>query len=221
MPSPNPMPAHPRTLLAAPPAPGAAGSCARRWVPIRRLHDGHRPRVLSHLLALDDDDRVRRFGLRASDELIAHYVDQLDFRRDHVFGTFDRRLELLTLGHLALDPEGRSAEFAVSILSRARGRGLGTQLFTHAVTHARNRGVQTLFLHLARDNTPMMAIVQHAGALIDFDGADATAELALQAHTLGTQIEELIARQAAGVDFRFKRHALRLDALKPGKGPTS
>lgn len=208
------MPAHP-PLSSSLPVGGAAEPGGRRWVPIRNLHDGHRARVRTHLLALDDDDRIRRFGHRASDDLIAHYVDQLDFERDHLFGTFDRRLELLTLGHLALDLEGRSAEFAVSVLQRARGRGLGTQLFAHAVTHARNHGVQTLFLHLARDNTPMMAIVQHAGALIDFDGAEATAELALQGHTLGTQIGALLASQAAEVDFRFKRHALRLDALKP------
>ncbi len=215
------MPAHPRPIPTSPPVRGAAGSDIRCWVPIRSLHDGHRLRVRAHLLALDDDDRVRRFGHRASDELIARYVEQLDFRRDYLFGTFDRRLEVLTLGHLALDTAGSSAEFAVSILPRARGRGLGTQLFAHAVTHARNRGVQTLLLHLARDNTPMMTIVQHAGALIDFNGADATAELALQGHTLGTQIEELLASHAADVDFRFKRHALRLDALKPTEGSAS
>lgn len=215
------MPAHRCPLPSTPPAVGAAAPGVRRWVPIRSLHDGHRPRVRTHLLALDDEDRVRRFGHRAGDELIGHYVDQLDFERDHLFGTFDRRLELLTLGHLALATDGRSAEFAVSVLPRARGRGLGTQLFAHAITHARNHGVQTLFLHLARDNTAMMAIVQHAGALIDFDGADAMAELALQGQTLGTQIGALLASQAAEVDFRFKRHALRLDALKPAEGPAS
>lgn len=194
---------------------GDAVARRRRWVPIRALHAGHRPKVHAHLLALNDEDRALRFGHAISDERIAHYVDQIDFGRDHVFGTFDRRLALLTLAHLALDREHGVAEFGVSVLPRARGRGLGTRLFAHAVRHARNRGVHTLYIHVARDNTPMMAIVQHAGALIDFEGSDATAELPLPGHTLGTQIEELLCQQAAALDFRYKRHALKLDALQP------
>lgn len=204
----------PQGASAAPPA-GGAGTRPRRWVPIRTLHAGHRDKVRAHLLALNEEDRALRFGHAISDERIAHYVDQIDFERDRVFGTFDRRLDLLTMAHLALDREHGVGEFGVSVLPRARGRGLGTRLFAHAVTHARNRGVHTLFIHVARDNTPMMAIVQHAGAVIDFDGGEATAELLLPAHTLGTQIEELFCSQAADVDFRYKRHALKI------KAPTS
>ncbi|MDP2004717.1 MAG: GNAT family N-acetyltransferase [Rubrivivax sp.] len=207
-----------------PPATAAdpkAGGSVRRWVPIRRLHEGHRAKVLRHLLALDGDDRVWRFGQRISDERVARYVDQIDFEHDHVFGTFDRKLELLTLGHLALDRAGGTGEFGVSVLARARGRGLGTQLFEHAVTHARNRGLQTLFLHLARDNTPMLAIVQRASAVIDFEGSDAMAELTLRDDTLGSRLEELLGYQAAAIDFRIKRHALRLDALAPAHPPAS
>ncbi len=202
------------------PATAASGSAAhpRRWVPIRTLHAGHRAKVQAHLLALNDEDRALRFGHAISDERITRYAEQIDFDRDRVFGTFNRRLELLTLAHLALDREHGVAEFAVSVLPRARGRGLGTRLFAHAVMHARNRDVHTLFIHVARDNTPMMAIVQHASAVIDFEGDDATAELLLPSHTLGTQVEELLASQVANVDFRFKRHGLKVDALKPA-GP--
>jgi len=217
MPPGTPLAAKPRSPSPEPSA-VVAGVRRRRWVPIRALHAGHRPQVRAHLLALSDEDRALRFGHAISDERIGHYADQIDFDRDRVFGTFDRRLELLTLAHLALDLEHGVGEFGVSVLPRARGRGLGTQLFARAVTHARNRGMHTLFIHVARDNTPMMAIVQHAGAVIDFEGSDATAELLLPAQTLGTQIEELLSSQAANVDFRYKRHALKVDALKPG-GP--
>jgi GNAT superfamily N-acetyltransferase len=216
------------SLASKPPSPstdtagsGGAETRPRHWVPIRTLHAGHRDKVRTHLLALSEEDRALRFGHAISDERIGRYADQIDFDRDRVFGTFDRRLELLTLAHLALDREHGAAEFGVSVLPRARGRGLGTQLFAHAVTHARNRDVHTLFIHVARDNTPMMAIVQHAGAVIDFEGGDATAELPLQANTLGTQIEELLCSQAADVDFRYKRHALKLDALKPSRTAAS
>ncbi|MBA4177639.1 MAG: GNAT family N-acetyltransferase [Leptothrix sp. (in: Bacteria)] len=191
------------------------------WVPVRRLHPGHQPKLQAHLLALDDDDRVWRFGHHASNAHIERYVEQLDFQRDRFFGIFDRRLTLLALGHLALQPTGGVAEFAVSVLPRARGRGLGGRMFEHAARQARNLGVHTLQLLLARDNTPMLAIVQRAGALIDFDGADARAELPLAGNTLGSRIEELLGEQAAKIDFRIKRHALRLDTLLPGDATTS
>lgn len=192
---------------------GAATGVVRphRWVPIRTLQERHRPKIRAHLLALDAADRQLRFGHIVNDERIKQYADQIDFERDHLFGSFDRRLALLTLGHLALDTEQGTAEFAVSVLSRARGRGLGSQLFDHAITHARNRGVHTLYLQVAQDNTPMLAIARHAGATIDFDGHDAVATLPLPGDTLGTQIEELLGHQAAELDYRAKRHALRLD----------
>lgn len=214
----------PTKTRATPHTPPAARSArerarARQWVPIRTLHEGHRAKVCAHLLALDDDARTLRFGHAVSDEHLRRYAGQLDFRRDRLFGTFDRRLDLLTLGHLALDLDKGTAEFGISVLPRARGRGLGTQLFEYAVTHARNLAVHTLYVHLARDNTPMLAIVQRAGATIDFEGREATAQLPLPAETLGSKIEELIGRQAANLDFRVKRQALRLDPLPAGKPP--
>ncbi|MCD6079012.1 MAG: family N-acetyltransferase, partial [Ramlibacter sp.] len=50
-------------------------------VPIRSLGAGHRDRIASHLLELDEHDRYLRFGYQASDEQIGRYVEQLDFER--------------------------------------------------------------------------------------------------------------------------------------------
>jgi len=185
-----------------------------RWAAIRTLADRHRPRVLSHLLGLDDEDRLRRFGHLATDERIRHYAAQLDFQRDEVFGCFDRSLQVVAMAHLAHEGEG-VAEFGISVSAHARGEGLGTALFDHAVTHARNRGVHTLVIHLARDNTAMLAIVRRAGARVAFEGGDVVAELPLPADTLGSQIAELLGHQAAALDYRIKMQVLR---LLPGLG---
>jgi GNAT superfamily N-acetyltransferase len=199
------------------PTRGWAVQAAQRgsWVPVRTLSARHREQVVAHLMALDDTDRRRRFGHRASDDSINHYVEQMNFERDEVFGTFDRSLTLVALGHLALDPGGGTGEFGVSVHPRARGRRLGSQLFAHAVTHARNRQVHTLYIHLARENAAMLAIVQRAGAAVSFEGSDAIAQLALPADTLGSQLHELLDHQAAEFDYRLKMQALRVDTLLP------
>jgi GNAT superfamily N-acetyltransferase len=198
---------------------GSRPGAARNWVPMRALGPRHRERVCQHLLALDDADRARRFGHLASDERIRHYVDQMDFDADAMFGVFDRRLQLVAMVHLAFQPEGEAAEFGISVLPPMRGRGVGALLFEHAITLARNRNIDTLVIHLARDNAPMLAIVRRAGAQLAFDGSDAIATLPLPADTLGSQIQEMLGHQAAEFDYRLKLQALRLDGLRPA-GPT-
>lgn len=182
------------------------------WAPIRTLGDHHRERVAQHLLELDEADRTLRFGYRASDERVRHYAAQIDFQRDEVFGIFDRRLRLVGMAHLAYPAQGEgrdTAEFGVSVNPQQRGRGLGMQLFEHAVMHGRNRGVRKMLIHLARDNAPMLRIVQRAGALVRFEGHDVLAELPLPEDTIGSQLQELLDHQASLMDYRLKLSTLR------------
>lgn len=193
---------------------------ARTWVAIRNLGPHHRSRMVAHLQDLNEADRLLRFGQAATDEQIQHYVEHIQFERDLVFGVFNRRLQLVAMAHLAFepstDPPVPAAEFGVSVLERARGRGFGARLFDHAVTHARNRGARNLLIHIARENSAMIGIVRRAGADIRLDGAEVTAELPLPPDTPGSQLEELVAQHAAAIDYRIKMHVLRLDKLWPG-----
>ena len=187
-----------------------------RWVPIRSLAPRHRPRILTHLLDLPESDRYLRFGHPATDAQIGRYVDLIDFDRDEVFGIFNRRLELLAMAHLAHmgdHAQAHTAEFGVSVRPTHRGRGFGGRLFEHAMLHARNRHVDTLVVHALSENLPMLRIARSAGAKVHRDGGDAEAVLKLPPETLGTQVEELIGRQAAELDYNLKRGARRLDDL--------
>jgi len=185
-----------------------------RWIPIRSLGQSQRETILKHLMTLSAEDRQRRFGHVISDERLAAYTQSMDFERDALFGVYDRALRLAALVHLAFGALGAlpeaMAEFGISVLPRMRGRGVGSLLFDHAATLARNRGVHTLMIHLARDNASMLNIVRKAGAGITFIGGDASASLSLPADTLGSQIQELLGHQAAELDFRLKRQGLRL-----------
>jgi ribosomal protein S18 acetylase RimI-like enzyme len=189
-----------------------------RWVPIRSLSARHRPRIVAHLLALPDSDRYLRFGYAASDAQVAHYADLIDFSQDEVFGIFNRRLELLAIAHLAVQPvtakvQRAEAEFGVSVLPKARGRGYGSRLFDHAVLHARNRHVDTLVIHALSENTAMLRIVRTAGATIERDGSESQARLRLPADDLLSHVDAMVEGQAAELDYRFKVHARRMDGV--------
>jgi RimJ/RimL family protein N-acetyltransferase len=180
-------------------------------VPIRALGPGHVPRIAAHLLSLEEHDRYLRFGYNASDEQIQRYVDQLDFERDDIFGIFNRRLDLIAMAHLAFIPNDpgtpAGAEFGVSVLKKARGRGYGTRLFGRAVMHARNEGVQLMFIHALSENTAMIKIARNGGATLERAGSETEAYLRMPPATLDTRVSELVEEQVAQADYRLKQQA--------------
>ena len=183
------------------------------WVPIRSLARRHRHRIIEHLLAMDARDRYLRFGYPASDEQIRKYALGIDFSRDEVLGIFNRRLQLVALAHLAYgqpmpgDPTRTMAEFGVSVLPQSRTRGLGRRLFDAAALHARNRGIDTLFIHALSENRPMLRIATAAGAVVERDGGESEAWLRLPPDSFGSQVEQALERHLGELDFQFKRQA--------------
>ena len=208
----NDRPGHPAPAEA--PAPAAA---APNWVPIRSLSPRHRDEILAHLIALSDRDRYLRFGYSATDEQIARYVDGINYGRDEVFGVFNRRLSLIALAHLACPDVGQTdtqtAEFGGSVAEHARGRGYGARLFEHAMLHARNRGLGNLFIHALSENTAMLKIARHAGAVVERSGSESDAYLKLPQDTVASQVEQWVGRHAADIDYQFKQQAQVVDEL--------
>lgn len=184
--------------------------------PIRSLGPAHRERMVQHLLALDEHDRYLRFAYPAAEAQIRHYVQQLDFGRDQLFGIFNWKLELLAMAHLArlppfLQAQGgvlQGAEFGVSVQARARGRGWGKRLFDRALIHARNEGVQVLHIHALSSNAPMLSIAAKAGARLMRDGSETEALLCLPPADVDSLVSELLHEQLAQVDYHHKAQLL-------------
>lgn len=179
-------------------------------VPIRSIGPSHGERIASHLLALGEHDRYLRFGYSANDEQVRRYVDGLNFDRDEIFGIYNRKLQLIAMAHLAhsTDPNLKScAEFGVSVLAQARGRGYGSRLFDRAVMHARNDGVDMMFIHALSENTAMLNIARKAGATIVRDGSESEAYLKLPPADLDSRMTEMVEEQIAQTDYRLKVQA--------------
>ena len=179
-------------------------------VPIRSIGPSHGERIAAHLLSLSPHDRYLRFGYAANDEQVQRYVNGLDFERDEIFGIYNRKLELIAMAHLAYstDPQLKScAEFGVSVLAAARGRGYGSRLFERAVMHARNDGVDMMFIHVLSENTTMLGIARKAGAVVERDGSESEAYLKLPPADFDSRVTEMLEEQIAQADYRLKLQA--------------
>jgi RimJ/RimL family protein N-acetyltransferase len=182
----------------------------RSPVLVRELSSGDRERLLKHFIALDEDDRLLRFGQVVPDHVIENYVANIDFSRDTVFGVFDDQLSLVGVGHLAYLPvEGkkRTAEFGVSVSESARGRGVGSRLFERAAIRSRNTRVSMLYMHCLSRNATMMHIAKKSGMKIEYAYGEADAYLSLMPADHGSIIAELLQEQAAVFDYAIKRQA--------------
>lgn len=179
-----------------------------------RLAASDRPALLAHFLALGGEDRRLRFGFPARDSSIERYVNDIDFERDAVFGVQGdaRRLDGIT--HLALIE--KHAEIGVSVLEHARGRGIGSALVSRAAVHARNRGIQMLFMQCLSENRAIMRIARSLGMQVVTDGNDSEASLALPAATPVSMLHEIVADQMALCDAALKHTLLRYGRADAG-----
>jgi GNAT superfamily N-acetyltransferase len=177
---------------------------------VRELTAIDRERLQAHFLALDEDDRLLRFGQIVPDHVIENYVRSIDFSRDTVFGVFNNQLQLVGVGHLAyLTAEGdkRTAELGVSVLESVRGQGIGSKLFERAAMRSRNTHVTMLYMHCLSRNSTMMHIAKKAGMKIEYAYGEADAYLTLAPADQSSIITEMLQEQAAVFDYALKRQA--------------
>jgi GNAT superfamily N-acetyltransferase len=176
-------------------------------IPIRSLGANHREPISRHLISLSSRDRYLRFGYFANDQKIEQYVANLDFDCHEIFGIYDRSLLLIAVAHLAYgigDICDTGAEFGVSVLPHARGRGYGARLFEYAVTHASNKNINLIFIHALSENEPMLRIATNAGARVKRHGCESEAFLQLSAPTLKSRLSEFVEERVAQADYRIK-----------------
>jgi RimJ/RimL family protein N-acetyltransferase len=194
-----------------------AGTAERPAVLVKALGKRDRRRMLRHFLALDDADRLLRFGTVLPDEQIHAYVAKIDFSRDIVFGVVSRVFQLVGVGHLAFAPiepgrtgttdKKRVAEFGVSVSKSARGQGVGTRLFQRAAIHCRNSDIDTLYMQCLSTNRTMMHIAKKAGMEIKREHGEADAYLHLPPPSPGSVMREAVEEQFALIDYTVKANA--------------
>ncbi|MBS0308058.1 MAG: GNAT family N-acetyltransferase [Proteobacteria bacterium] len=187
-------------------------------VRIKELAERDRRALLLHFLALDEETRQLRFGSPLPDEQVTRYVQRINFSRDAVFGVYDDSMRLLGVGHLAYLPcdalngadkntdKNRVAEFGVSVLAAARGKGIGSKLFERAAMHCRNENIDTLYVHCLSSNRVMLHIAIKAGMQVQRDHGEADACLKLPPPDPASVLREAVDEQVATFDYAYKRN---------------
>ena len=189
-------------------------------IPIRQLDRTQRPAILAHFLVLPAEDRRLRFGATLDDAAVASYVERLDFQNDAVFGAFADDLRLAGVAHVAAS--GATVEFGVSVVPDARGRGVGSALFTRANLYARTHHIRAMYMHCLLENRTMMHIARKSGMRIVTESGEADAYLELPPAEVSTVTRELFLERIGRFDFALKQQresARRIVAVFAGETP--
>jgi GNAT superfamily N-acetyltransferase len=188
-------------------------------IPVHRLAESARPKLLEHFLRLDTEDIRLRFGLPLGSDAIAAYVQGIDFDTGAVFGVYEDELCLAAAAHVAFGVDG--AELGVSVLPGHRSRGIGTALFARAVEHARNRFVTRMYMHCLSENAAMMHIAKKSGMNIFVDTGEADAFLKLEPADQASLSGELMGQRLALFDYALKTQAAAMRRLRESLGGSS
>ncbi|MCB1775780.1 MAG: GNAT family N-acetyltransferase [Gammaproteobacteria bacterium] len=72
--------------------------------------------------------------------------------------------------YVRLDNDPDCAEFAVTVIDRCQGQGVGRALMRHLIGEARRNGIKTLVGNVLPSNTRMLALCRALGATTSRDG---------------------------------------------------
>jgi len=169
--------------------------------------------LLTHLLALDAEDRHLRFAHVLSDDSVRHYVEGIDLTRDAVFVVTDANLAIVGAAHLAR--EDGQAELGMSVLTQNRGHGVGGALLERCAARARNWGVRVMFMNCLVENAAMMHLAHKQGLKIAVSGAEAEAFVRLPRPDLTTLAADAVAEHLGLFDHAQKSYWLALQAQLP------
>ena len=137
---------------------------------IAQLNAEDRPRVLEHLLSLDEAGRASRFGVATDAEVVERYVASIDFDSDRVLGAVAPDGALVGLAHIAV--RGATAELGLSVSSAQRRRGVAGALTRAALREADRIGAREFRFHYSSTNIPMRRLAAQFGMRVSPDGSE-------------------------------------------------
>jgi acetyltransferase len=132
-----------------------------------RPEDG--PAHVAFFNALTPDDVRYRMFVRVRElqpDQLARFT-QIDYDREMAFIAtrpgLDGHEETLGVGRVVADPDNVSAEFAVTVRSDLKGKGLGRMLMEKLIAYCRARGTGEITGEALPQNSPVIGLVKKLG----------------------------------------------------------
>lgn len=178
---------------------------------ISSLDDEDRPKIKSHLLRMNHEDRYLRFFATLGDSAIDHYAMKIiDLKHGKAFGIItipDRKL--IGLAHVSRIEVGEhriSAEIGISVDSEYRSKGLSKRLMDRALVYCRSNGVNTIYMSCLRENKRVQAVARAAGLKVVVNADEAVAQLELNPGERAANISHEIAYEQISLFDKAYRH---------------
>lgn len=115
----------------------------------------------AHLLKLDPESLICRFGFSATPATIKNYVDSIP-DDDLLFGIKANLTseDIASAVHLSFSDNGKTAELGISTIPKFKRQGLGERVLRYSVDILRNRGVKQIYSICMPDNSPLMGLIR-------------------------------------------------------------
>ena len=122
--------------------------------------------LFSHLSA--DAVRFRFFGpMKVLTHPFAARMTQIDYDREMALVLTEQGTPGIApvhgVVHIAADPDGERAEYAIMVRTDMTGRGMGSVLMDRIVAYAKTRGLKELFGEVLATNAPMLKLCDRSG----------------------------------------------------------
>jgi acetyltransferase len=119
---------------------------------------------LAFFHGLSERSRYQRFMQQLQDlppRMLARFT-QLDYDRELALVALHRGA-FVAVGRYAPNPDGRTAEFALTVGDDWQGKGIGRILLERLCGYARAAGYTALYGHILADNRDMLRLAEHLG----------------------------------------------------------
>ncbi len=151
-----------------------------RRVRVRPIRPEDAGRELRFFAGLSERSRYHRFMQhlpQLSPRMLARFT-QLDYDRElALVALHSHEDSFIGVGRYAPNPDGKTAEFALTVADAWQGQGLGRALLQRLCEAARAAGYEALYGHILTDNREMLELAMRMGfAEVLRDGAETTVE---------------------------------------------
>lgn len=132
-----------------------------------------------HLLRLDPETRLARFGTAVNDNFLHAYAGTARRIGTIIYGAFIGPEMRASAELRAIHPMGDAvAEAAFAVEKAHQHHGLGSALMDRIITSAQNRGIGQVHMICMRDNNRMQKLAEKFGARMKVDRGEALGEIA-------------------------------------------